>query len=315
MTTESPEAPTVVGFGAVSLDEILLVEQPLSAGKGRVAHRQRSLGGNVAIALATAASLGAVSRFIGYLPDPVVSPDLLDELHRCGVDVTSARVVDGTEPIRSTVIVAPDGERFIAFDDGTTVGAPADLDLDLIRAADVLVVDGYGSEAGLRAVVAARAAGIPVIADLEQPEAPGVQRLMREVDHLIVPVSFARAVTGRAEPAEMLDALWHDGRHSVVVTVGAEGSWFRTASARLCHVEALRVDVVDTTGCGDVFHGAYAWAIATGVPIVDAVTIANAAAAICATALGGAGRLAVDADIHALLDVGTPGPFLQEVDE
>lgn len=109
--------------------------------------------------------------------------------------------------------------------------------------------------------------------------------LLELVDHLILPADFARQLTG-AEGLAAVEKLWNKQRQVVVVTGGAEGCWYRTASAAR-HLPAFPVKVVDTTGCGDVFHGAYAAGLARGLGLEDRLRYAAATAALKATRSGG----------------------------
>jgi ribokinase len=108
-------------------------------------------------------------------------------------------------------------------------------------------------------------------------------------NHPVVSQGFARQWTGCEQPAEAACALWSDQRQAVVVTCGADGCWYvgpdRPDQAR--HQPAYAVPVVDTTGCGDVFHGAYAAALAQGYDLPTRVRRAAAAAALKATCRGG----------------------------
>ncbi len=140
----------------------------------------------------------------------------------------------------------------------------------MIRAARVLFVDHYGVEGMTRAARIARTAGLPVVADLERDEFPGFDGLLELVDHLIVSRAFAARRTGRDDPAAAVRRLGSPGRCVVVVTCGDEGCWYREEGSDAVHQPAYRVPVVDTTGCGDVFHGAYAAALARGLDLSGA---------------------------------------------
>ena len=103
----------------------------------------------------------------------------------------------------------------------------------------------------------------------------------------------------------ILSALWNDRPSHRRVTDGADGVWFRdAASADGHHQPSFKVPVIDTTGCGDVFHGAYAVALARGLDASERVRFAAAAGAICATGRGGRGRLPTEGDIVELLTIG-----------
>jgi len=128
-----------------------------------------------------------------------------------------------------------------------------------------------------------------VVADFEHGPGPEADRVLALVDHLIVPLGFARAYTGVREPTEAVRWLAETPRSCTAVTAGERGSWFVTGDApgEVRHQPAFQVEVVDTTGCGDVFHGAYAAAVAWGWPAARSIRFAAATAAIKATAPGG----------------------------
>lgn len=282
----------VVGGGAAAVDHLLFVDAGIGDGKGRIVRREVRFGGNVATALIAAARTGASCAFIGHLPAAGFDDGLLDNLRAEEVNIEYARTTPGTQPIQSTVLVGHNGQRFIAYDDETVVGLPDDLDLELVKEARVLVLDEYGLAGGIRAATAARAAGRPVLADIERGTDPLVSGLLDVANHLVLPRQFALAWTGTEREADAVEAFWREDRAAVVVTCGADGCWYRAAdepTSGVLHHPALMVDAVDTTGCGDVFHGSYAAALADGNSVARCIDEAAAAAAECATHPGGIG--------------------------
>lgn len=293
-----PAGREVVGFGSVTVDEFWFLGAPLAGDKARVVRTETHYGGNVATALAACARLGTPAAFLGHLPGAARWSGIAADLRSHGVDLSRARTDEATDPIQATVLVDPSGERFIAYDDQTAVGAPADLALEPVRAAGALLLDAYAPEHSLRVVRAARDAGVPVVADLEFGEGPAYDDLIARVDHLVLPAVYAAARTGHADPAAAVEALWTEDRAAVVVTAGADGCWFRTPDdARIRHQAAFSVPVVDTTGCGDVFHGAYCSGLVDGLPVQECVELAARAASVCAGRPGGRSQLPTRADL------------------
>jgi len=288
--TATTRSYDVLGLGCTAVDDLLYVASyPEPDTKVRVRRRERQCGGLTATALVAAARLGARCAFAGVLGTDVGSVFVRDTLERAGVDTRHAVIRPEARPIHSTIIVDEGGRtRTVLFDLGGSSGADPDAPADEpIRASRVLFVDHYGVEGMTRAARIARANGVAVVADFERHEYPGFDQLLELVDHLIVARDFAARLTGENDPATAARKLWSGRRDTVVVTAGDQGSWYVSADrVAPVHQTAFVVPVVDTTGCGDVFHGAYAAALARGLPVAERLRFASAAAALKATRTG-----------------------------
>jgi sulfofructose kinase len=152
---------------------------------------------------------------------------------------------------------------------------------------------------------AALSAGIPVVLDAER-EVPGsdiVERMIAVADHPILPLNFARQATGRVDPIDVVDALWGPERAAVIITDGASGAYVRSTDVPAVErVPTYSVDAVDTVGCGDVFHGAYAVGLERGLGTLERVRLANAAAAIVAATPNGQPRIPSMAAVGRLME-------------
>lgn len=286
-----PKALDILGFGSVAVDDIMYVDQPLGTGKGRVTGRSIAHGGNVATALCAAASLGARAGYVGWLSNLPEYEFVAKAFENDNVDVSHASLADDAPPIRSLVVVDTQGERFIAYEDNTRCDAPAGLDAATLKQAQVLLIDSYASSS-LPVVADARALGLQIVADLEWSTGRATDKLIAMVDHLVLPWNFASKLTGKNEPSEILADLWSPERSGVVLTKGEEGSFVRQKDDPVVwHQPAHSVQVLDTTGCGDCFHGAYAAALVLEKTPLECTTYASAAAAISATGSGGRGAL------------------------
>ena len=229
---------------------------------------------------------------------------MLETFQREGIDIGHVRIVPDARPIRSTILVDQSRHtRTILFDlSGSTGASPDWPPLDVVRASRVIYVDHYGSQGMIRAAKIARDAGVAVVGDLERDEWPGFDELLELVDHLIVNQAFACKRTGCAGPAEAAERLWNSGRQAVVVTCGVGGCWWlEHDDASATHQPAFEVPVVDTTGCGDTFHGAYAAALVKDLPLKERVRIASAAAALKAMHAGGQGGSPTWTEIEAFI--------------
>ena len=285
----------VLGFGAVAVDDLLYVDEyPPAERKVRVRHRQRQCGGLTGTALVAAARLGAETGYAGVLGEDELSAVIVDCFKREGIGLAHCVRRPDALPAHSTIIVdqTRNTRTIFASLDGA-IGADPELPpAAVIRSARVLLVDHHGLEGTLRAVRIARDGGIQVVADFERDPGAPFEELLRLVDHLIVSERFARQLTGAADAPAAAAKLWNANRRAVVITSGPSGCWYvssaddtRDTSAR--HFPAFSVEVIDTTGCGDVFHGAYAAGLAENLAICQCVELASATAALKATKRGG----------------------------
>lgn len=303
----------VLGFGAIAVDDILYVDRPLSEGKGKIVDRITDHGGNVATALVAVARLGGRAGFIGWLSDRSAPDPGARELERHGVDTSLAPRRADAAPIRSIITVGSDGDRFVAYDDDVPHGTSDGLSDAILAQAKVLLVDGYATWS-LDVVARTRALGLAVVADVEWTVGAATDRLIGLADHLVLPYGFAKAYTRGADAAAILRRLWSEDRAAVVLTDGARGAYvLQRGDARPCHVPAQKVTAVDTTGAGDCFHGAYAFALTEGKSPVSSAVFASVAAALSVTGRGG--RLALpglDACIAGL--AGSDAPEAAPID-
>lgn len=293
MSFTQPKTYDVLGIGVVAVDDLLYVDAyPAAEHKVRVLRRRRECGGLTGTALVAAARLGARTGYAGTLgTDNELSRAVRQQFKDEGIDLQPCTVRPDARPYHSTIIVArhPPSRTIFSHVDGHAGADPARPAADVIRSAAVLLVDHHAMPGTRRAVEVARAAAIPVVADFERHGGEGFDELLPRVDHLVLPERFAAELTGANSPQEAIVRLWTPGRQAVVVTCGARGCWYADALApdRPRHFPAPAVDVVDTTGCGDVFHGAYCVGLAEGQSIGRRVRFATAAAALKATQEGG----------------------------
>jgi sulfofructose kinase len=280
----------VLGLGAVAVDDLIFVEvYPPPDAKARVVRRERHCGGLTATALVAAARLGGRCAYAGVLGHDSLSEFVVHCLEAEGIDVSRAPRTASAGPVYSNIVIDQRrGTRNIFYDLSQAFGASIRTPVDLIRSCRVLFVDHIGVPGMVRAARLARAAGIPVVADLEIAEHGQFRELLGLADHLIVSQAMAAKLTGAAAPAQSVRRLARADRQIAVVTCGQQGCWYLAQGwATPKHQPAFKVRAVDTTGCGDVFHGAYAFALARGMELPDRIRFAAATAALKATRPGG----------------------------
>lgn len=279
----------ILGIGSAAVDEVLTVDHfPQPDEKIAIQRQMRRAGGQTATALVAASRQGACAAYCSPLGSDERSQFITMELERAGVDC-SMQITPGCPPISAVVIVdSTGGTRTILYNTRDFQEPSAvDILLEWVAASRVVFVDQNMPRCGLRAARMARARGIPVIADIEKVDTPEQQALLDAVDHLVVSLNFARCLTGLREVADVLRALLTPTRAVCVLTDGPRGCWVGEPDTHPLHLPSHPVTVRDTTGCGDIFHGVYAAAIARGEGVPQAAALANAAAAI--SAANGAG--------------------------
>lgn len=266
----------VVCFGIAVADRVYGVDR-LPGGEGKVtATSYRETGGGIAATAAVAiAALGGHALFAGALGNDTAGGFLQAEMMRLGVDCTGLLVQSGRRTPTACVMVDPAGERCAIVDRGTVspaLPAPAMLE----NAGAVLADHRFPREAA--ALLSSLPGDVPGVLDGEDGEAPALQAMTSAATYPVFSRRGLQVLTGLEDPAAGLRAVSATRAMAVGVTLGAAGSLWRIGGA-LHTVPATAVPVRDTTGCGDVFHGALALALAEGAPILKAAAFASDAAA------------------------------------
>lgn len=278
----------VVGLGFGSVDYLGIVPHLPTVDEGveLQAFNQQG-GGPVAQALVTLARLGAKVGFVGRVGDDNAGITMKRDLEREGIDLTHLQLARGdTSPQCMILVHQPTGKRSICVYRGSAGEVKAEeLNLAYLCSGRFLHLDNTSREASLVAARAARAAGVKVCLDAGGFSA-GLEDLVKVTDILIASVRCAISVAPNGDYRTGADILLEMGPELVVVTIGEDGSYTKTAD-REFHTDSFSVRVVDTTGAGDVFHGAYLFSLLQNWDLETASIFASAAAAIKCTQLGG----------------------------
>lgn len=288
----------VVCFGIAVADRVYEVDQ-LPGGEGKfTATGYRETGGGIAATAAVAiAALGGRATFAGALGDDPAGRFVLAEMSRLGVDCTATSIQPARRTPSACVIVDGAGERCAVVDRGTVWPPLPDRPvLDGARA--VLADHRFPQES------AALLAGLPDdvagVLDAEGGTRSALQSMVSAASYPVFSRPGLLALTGIDDPERALLSVVAERAVAVGVTLGAAGSLWRLGPS-LHAIAAHRVAVRDTTGCGDVFHGALALALSEGAAILEAAEFASAAAAVKAAQGQGWNGLASRARVTGLL--------------
>lgn len=300
-----------IGLGMCTLDVLIRSKNlPTWEGGTRINAFGFDGGGPVGTAMVAAARLGARVGFIGTAGNDAPAEFKLRSMRECGIDLS--RMVYREAPEDQVVVVnihAETGERIFSGIQrwGNKQIRPEELDHDYIIAADYLHLDGFHNAAALQAAQWMQAAGKTVVLDGHKTDGTVGEhmcRLIPSVDVLISGSGFARGLTGIDDIWEAGAAILALGPRIFVQTEGESGSYTITAEAQF-HTPAFPVDVVDTTGAGDVFHGAYIVGLLHGWSLRQIALFSTAVSALKCTHLGGrAGIPSFDAAMAFLQERG-----------
>jgi len=286
----------VIGLGVSTVDVVARVERlPALDDVQRALDMTTQGGGPVATAMVTLARLGARAAMIDALGDDWRGGQIRAGFEREGVNVEHLATRPGHTSATSCILVdQASGARSIVYAPGTAPDiTPAELPMDAIASAKYLHLNGRHWEAGLEAVRIARRAGVQVSFDGGAGRyRPELDALVPLTDICIVARDFAEKHTREADIRTAAETLLRMGPGLVAITDGARGSWVLERGGRFFHQPAyLFPGAVDTTGCGDSYHGAFLFGLLRGMALEKTAALASAVAALNSQALGGRGGI------------------------
>jgi sulfofructose kinase len=281
----------IVGLGLCVMDHVYVVERLDWRGtRMRYSDCLVAPGGMTGTALRQAASLGCNSHVLSIVGDDDDGHRMRRALASAGVKTGRLRLVKAFPTTVAVVLVKRRGgeRRFLVPDRRDLERRAPELDLSVIDRRTLLLVDGHFPAQARRAVEHARRVGAQVMGDFHRVSR-AARALLPYVDLPVVPLEFAR-VYGDGDPRRALRRLHERFGGTPVVTQGARGGIYWDG-VRVRRFRSHRVRVVDTTGAGDVFHGALAAGLYAGRRLPGALDLAARAASLACTALGGGSRL------------------------
>ncbi|MGD9155979.1 MAG: PfkB family carbohydrate kinase [Bacillota bacterium] len=279
----------ILGLGCVSYDMLSVIpEMPAWEAVEYIENYQVQQGGIAATATVAASRLGASVEFIGGIAPGFQGEFLKDNFRKYGVKCDRIRVLeDGTSQFTVVLIHKTTGRRTFVINKGVQDRPELfneDLDLAGIR---FMLFDGYYFDTTLRTAGQARKAGIVSITDLSQRNFhPRMREYLSLIDYPILPEIYVKAYCHMEDPLEAGKRMYHRDNKALIVTCGARGAYLITGEGT-DFVPAFPITPVDTTGAGDVFHGAFAFALWKGYGLREAVIFSSAVSALKCTKMGG----------------------------
>jgi sulfofructose kinase len=226
----------------------------------------------------------------------------LASLREAGINLDHLQVRKGCATQSAYILIdRSTGERTVLWRRPEPLRlAPEEIAPEQITCARLLHIDGHDTPAVARAAEIARRASIPVTVDVDTLY-HGFERVLPNIDYLLASSEFPGQWTQEDDPFKALEMIQNEyGMYFAGMTLGAHGVLARV-EGRFVYSPAYVVNCVDTTGAGDVFHGAFCYAELERFALPEALDFSNAMAALNCTALGARGAIRTLAEAKALM--------------
>lgn len=293
----------VVGVGLNATDTMIVIpHMPAYGGKVPFLDDVLSPGGQVASAIVCCAMLGLRAKYIGTIGDDERGEIQMQSLLGTGVNLDHVQRRKGC-PNQSAYILIDrtTGERTVFWSRPDCLKLNAgEITEDQITCAKLLHIDGHDTAAVAHAARIARENGIPVTVDVDTIY-KGFEHVLPNVDYLITSSEFPESWTGESDPFKALALLQETyGMKVAAMTLGAHGALAR-CGGQYNYSPAFVVNCVDTTGAGDIFHGAFCYSVVKGLGLAESLEFSNAMAALNCTAMGARGGIATAEEARQLM--------------
>jgi sulfofructose kinase len=300
----------IVGVGLNATDTIIrLPHFPAFGSKVEFRVSEILPGGQVATAVTACARWGLAARYVGKIGDDDFGRLQQDEMRKAGIETHWAVVPNCPSQSSFILVDQESGERTVLWKrDPRLELLPSDLEGEWITQSRLLHVDGHDCASATAAARIARSKGIPVTADLDN-RYPGVEALLENVDYAITSRDFPARLTGEADLFISLPAIASRfGCRLTGATLGADGvlAW---DGSRFHYSPAFEIKPVDTTGAGDVFHAAFAFALLRGEGLPRTLEFSCAAAGLSCLGMGARGGIQSLEEIDRLIRTGSRRPL------
>jgi sulfofructose kinase len=296
----------LVGVGLNATDTLLIVSHfPAYAGKVPFEAEILSPGGQVASALATVAKLGLRVKYIGTVGDDERGRVQMESLRETGINLDDVEVRENCPNQTAYIIIDQStGERTVLWSRPNCLRLePESITLEKVACARMLHVDGHDTPAVEKAAKLARSRGIPVTVDVDTIY-HGFDRVLEAADYLVASSEFPGQWTTERDPFKALETIQNEYKMKcAAMTLGSHGALARV-DGKFVYSPAFVVNCVDTTGAGDIFHGAFCYAVLQGMAMGETLEFSNAMAALNCTKLGARGGIATAAEARALIERG-----------
>ncbi|MBR2466724.1 MAG: hypothetical protein IKB38_07350 [Clostridia bacterium] len=278
----------IIGIGACVADTLMSVPHfPKEDTKLRASGSKMAGGGPCATGLVAAAKLGADCSFIGNLANDSAGAFLLADFKKYGVSTELVGVMEGFRSFSSVIWLSEESSsRTCVFDKGDLPPLSlCEAAMAEIADADILMVDGNEMDAAVSAAKEAKKNGTTVLYDCGGLY-EGVEQLLSLTDVMIPSEEFALAHTGEDDAQSAAVRLFELYSPSVVVITQGKRGGILYDGKSITPYPIYPVEVKDSNGSGDVFHGAFAFALTNGFDYEKCCHFSSAVSALKCTGIG-----------------------------
>tara|TARA_R110001583_G_scaffold21479_4_gene81651 strand:+ start:7048 stop:7953 length:906 start_codon:yes stop_codon:yes gene_type:complete len=279
----------VIVSGLLVLDILTEIPSKITSGtKHEVAKIIVQGGAPAGNAACVIAQLGLKTAFLGYQDTNTLSMIANQELNKCAVDTSLMISKENFQPAIAVVEVNPaNGDRTVFYSlNNYSALAVEDIQENWVKNSRLLLVDGYDVQGNIELLKMAKKHQIPTVLDIEAGDVAVLKEMIALGTHTILPLEGAQLICKKQDSETCLFELSKLTEGQLVITDGANGSW-ALENGEIIHQPAFPTQVVDTTGCGDAFHGSYAASLLEGKNLKDRLQFASAYASIIAKHFGG----------------------------
>ena len=303
----------VVGMGLNSVDFLSVVpEFPTPNSKMKMLRFSKQGGGQVATALVALSRWGVKTKYIGKVGEDELGQFSLHSIRQEGVDVSSVTIEPNTTNQFAMIIVdGPSGDRTILWNrDERLICREGELRKEEVCSGKLLHLDGHDIHAALQCARWAKEEGIPTVVDLDKVE-PLTSDLIKEIDFVITSSRFPMLYTGIPDLKKALGELQKHTSGFLCSTLGHEGA-VALVNGEILSVKGFEVNVVDTTGAGDVFHGGFIYGLLKNWEVEEILRFANAVAALKCRDLGGRKGIPTLEEVQRFLNLKVKERFVKK---
>ncbi|ORC37380.1 hypothetical protein B4O97_04095 [Marispirochaeta aestuarii] len=279
----------ILGLGGIAYDILSVIpNMPAWEEVEYIEEYQVQQGGMVATGLVTAAKLGADTEIISAIGNDTEGMSHLENFNRFGIKCDNVMISNENRSAVTLVLIhSSTGRRSFIHYKG--VNGLSNLNINKINYENVshMLFDGFFFETALKAAIKARKMNIVTVTDLSPKNRdPRLTEYLKYIDYPVLSELFLCSYTNISDPIEAGKSLLQNGNKALIVTCGEKGSYIIKKDG-IENIPAYKVNVIDSTGAGDVFHGAFIFALWKGYDLKKTVRFANACAAINCQTVGG----------------------------